>query len=361
MAAIYYLTTPHPYVLLPLNALLWALTAVLWQRILLPLFPDIKEWVWLPALLVVVLPSSFTWTTQFHKDIFVIPGTFVILLGLITSMTNRTCSLLRNIAMLLLTTALGSALIWIARPYYLQLLAAGTLATLFIAFPGWLLGRIPGRGVALVVTSTLMIMLSSTIANQNAGNQGAHLDLTSRAIEASPAFQGHSHQDSSPSILERTVVRVSAIRQGYCGNQSKMGTPVDCDFQLETIEDALRYLPRAIQIALLSPFPQTWIAPGKTPGGSQMRWIAGAETLLAYFILLAAAATLVLLRSSTPSIETWMVLLWLTIPAIIQTFANPNLGTLYRMRYPFWTGILSICLSIVLSAWLTRRNSEVTN
>lgn len=357
MAAIYYLTVPHPYVLLPLNAGLWALTAVLWQRMLAGLFPTLKSWVWLPAFFVVALPSSFTWTTQFHKDIFVIPGACLILFGLVSVLTERGGSLFRAVATLILTTLAGASLVWLARPYYLQLLAAATLGTLVFAIPGWLLGRLSRRNVVLLVMSTLLLLISGVIANQNGGAQGAHLDLANPTLPPELVSASEVRGERVQPILDRTISRISAIRRGYCVDQARVGTPVDCDLKLETVSDTLAYLPRAAQLALLSPFPQTWLTPGKTPGGSQMRWVAGAETFLAYLILLAALGTLIFSRHAAPGVETWMVLLWLFIPAIIQTFANPNLGTLYRMRYPFWTGILAIALSVVLAAWLARRNS----
>lgn len=147
------------------------------------------------------------------------------------------------------------------------------------------------------------------------------------------------------------------IRRGYCSGYANMGSAIDCDQSMNTLRDALLYLPRAIQIAVLSPFPDTWVGKGKTPGGTQMRMIAGLETFIAY-IIFATVFMLVVAGRARPSVPVLMASSYLLVPAVIQAFANPNLGTVYRMRYVFWTGLIALSLCLVIKYWLERKQAS---
>lgn len=349
MAAVYYLLVPHLYVLLPLNGILWGLTATIWLSILRRLFPEIQAWALVGALVVIGFPSSFTWITQFHKDLFTIPGCSLILYALVWGATDdgEPDTRVRNIIWLAGMLTVGSLLVWLVRPYLLQLVAASSLAAFSIA----LFKRLPVRALGFVGFVTLLTMVASVIGNHWGGTQGTLLDLTKSAgqaygdIAADKGFTG---------ILDQKVRQIGQIRRGYCSGYANMGSAIDCDQRMNTMTDGLMYLPRAIQIAVLSPFPDTWFAMGKTPGGTQMRMVAGVETGIAY-IIFTMVSLLMLSGRIRLSVPVLMALVFLLVPAIIQAYANPNLGTVYRMRYVFWTGLIAIALCLVIGYWLELR------
>ena len=94
--------------------------------------------------------------------------------------------------------------------------------------------------------------------------------------------------------------------------------------------DMLGYLPRAITVAFLAPFPVHWFQQGSFPSTTLMRQIAGVEMLLVYVAWLGLAVVAWRWRSR---IELWLILVYGLVNILVWTYAIPNLGTLYRVRY----------------------------
>lgn len=110
------------------------------------------------------------------------------------------------------------------------------------------------------------------------------------------------------------------------------GSNVDADVELNGVADFARYLPRAAVIGFLAPLPPMWFATGSQVG-SAGRMLGGFEMLLTYLIELAALAGLWLRRER---LSAWFYALSCAVGATALGLVMPNVGTLYRMRYPFW-------------------------
>jgi len=123
---------------------------------------------------------------------------------------------------------------------------------------------------------------------------------------------------------------------------------IDAEVTFSNRADAIKYIPRALEIGYLSPFPTMWFTPGYNVGLIG-RLVGGVETLLTYTI---EALACVFIWRRRRHLDTWLIFLTTTIGALALGMVVVNLGTLYRMRYPFWilmvimaAGTLASCRS----------------
>ena len=141
-AAIYALTVPEPWTLIPLSAAAHAAAALVLLRIVLVFLPDWRQAIWavLPFFL---YPSAMTWFTQIHKDGWFILGTYCFLYGWLWLAAAKTWQGPRWWPLAgILWIFTGAALIWLVRPYGVQILqgvaalVAVGLTAVFVA-RGW--------------------------------------------------------------------------------------------------------------------------------------------------------------------------------------------------------------------------------
>src|SRR3990167_7247198 len=338
MAAIYYVLGPKPYYLLICNGLLWGITAVSWYAIFQRIFPENPQWNVIPVVLILTLPSSLQWTSQFLKDTPCITGISLFLYAFIQSAVydekDDIAQWVRNIGIPLL---LGAFFIWLVRPYILQLVLAGSLATIPIVGLAYLVRRAPPGIMTTTVAVTIITLLLSWVVNSiDRSSDRFNLTIPSASTVCDSNF------------INCGVHRVQVIRDGYCYDKDKVGSAIDCDLSMTNWVEAAAYLPRAMEIAFLSPFPNMWLAKANQPGGSQMRLVAGMETTLAYFTF-SLALILLISRRVTFSLPMILAITYLLMPLLIETYVNPEIGTLYRMRYIFWTGLIGISLNLIIS------------
>lgn len=382
MSFVYALTWPKPVVLLPISAFLWGLAAFAMVRILQMLFPSIGRLAIVGALLMACLPSTFMWTTQFHKDVFSIPGTSLVMLGFFrSSMFKAGEPFLRTMLPALCAVICGAFLIWIVRPYLLNLMMPACLLALCVLLLGNFLRSVGLRqiiGPAIIAVAVIVIALG---ANRLAGGgSSSRMDVTAQISEISIASRIDDSKTAGASTSPVTSTEVVAtapepsdnlliatanklanivlvFRAGYCSGQNLLaGAMIDCDVKVKSASDAIIYLPRALQVALLAPFPHHWISDGKSPGGSLMRIVVGGEMALNYLIFLAAILVLVL-RKTEFTIRMAACLVFLIAPALIIVYSNPNLGTIYRMRYLFLEGPVAIAACIAIAGIIHWRNA----
>ena len=155
-----------------------------------------------------------------------------------------------------------------------------------------------------------------------------------------------------PRIIETSFLRISVLRQGYLttpGYKSS-GSMIDKEINLESIKEFIIYLPRALQIGFLAPFPNEWFSQANSPGGKIMKLVAGLEMSLVYISLIFLPYGFWRWRFS---LEFWLAIIFSGVINLIYSYATPNLGSLYRLRY----GFIMLMVAIgVASAWLAVKN-----
>lgn len=101
----------------------------------------------------------------------------------------------------------------------------------------------------------------------------------------------------------------------------------------------LRYLPRALLIGFLAPFPWQWLDVHGSTG--VMKGVAGAETLLIYLLLPALLAGLWRLLKRR-RFDGYVLLGFCVVLAGAMSLVVANLGTLFRLRLLFWLPLLIV-------------------
>ena len=120
---------------------------------------------------------------------------------------------------------------------------------------------------------------------------------------------------------------------------------MDTDVELRDTDAVVRYLPRAVLIGFIAPFPNMWFVRGAQVGLAG-RLIAGAEMLLLYAVIALACITLVKRRRF---LSVW--LLWGITAAGCTAlgYVVVNISTLYRMRYAYFILIIILGMKGLLS------------
>jgi hypothetical protein len=129
------------------------------------------------------------------------------------------------------------------------------------------------------------------------------------------------------------------------------GSLIDTDIRLSSAADFAAYLPRAIQIGLLAPFPKHWVEQGKSPGGSMMRRLAALEMIVSYVALMFIPYVMWIWRSR---VELWLSVVFGISMILLYAYSTPNLGTLYRQRYGFLMLLVTMGFAGGLAALIPR-------
>ena len=160
-----------------------------------------------------------------------------------------------------------------------------------------------------------------------------------------------------PEALEGKLYELSERRRlviECCGGN----TVVDSEVQLNSAKDFWMYLPRAIQVGLLSPMPGLWGGEGRTPAMTLARRIVGVMACLFYVCLAGLFTGLFLFRGS---LSLWIILVFCLLGILIYTFTYPNVGTLMRYRYGFYMTLISFGAAVVLEQVLAWREGKRLN
>ena len=364
LAALFYvLLAPEPWSVIPVNATLQATGGIIVLQLLRQLGATYKIAA-ASAALWVCFPSSLQWVSQIQKDGYYFAGMLGVLLGwtLLLRWTRRESHPAKFIlAIGILAT--GVVLVGAARLYGLQIIHALAVGLAIVAVPAlvfcaWHGKTLPVRSAVVIAVLALTPVLvnpnqldSRTNAELPRGDRNFTFDgLPANAITNAFVREHWMRNDFLPAAIDRTFMRMIVTRMGYVGETySHAGSMIDLNVRILSATEFMAYLPRALQIAFLAPFPSHWIAPGVTPGSNIMRKVAGLEMLLLYPMLL-AGLPLAAWRWRR-NYEFWLITAFCGAILIAYTYATPNLGSLYRLRYGFLMtfaaiGFAALCLSI---------------
>ena len=176
--------------------------------------------------------------------------------------------------------------------------------------------------------------------NYNAAGVELHtLDL----VRIQPDDKSFNDPDWLPAIIDKEVYNLAKIRKGYSDTNKKKGTTsgIDLDFTFKNLKEAFLYVPRALQISFFSPFPNKWFQKGTTKSATVMKKISMFEMIFIYTTYLFFPLIFIywLKRS-----EFWIAVLYCSSMMTLYAIAVPNVGTLYRFRYPYLMILMSILI-----------------
>lgn len=348
--AIYALTIGKPWVLIPLNAGLHATGGIVLLQIARLFIPHKHIAIWF-ALPFILYPAAMTWYAQIHKDGYFITGTYLVLYGcLLFSKAETWQSRWWLPFRASLYVMIGVVLVWIVRPYGVQIIQAlsGVIFIILTAslilraikssmpWYRWLIGP-------FIFISIILIMTPLT-------KQGLSVEAPPPITTVEESSPNTSYPSSPqhwqytswiPSFLENSLYTLVTVREGFRTGYPDAGSNIDEQVRFYSMYDIFVYIPRLAQIAYLAPFPDQWIEKGTSGANSMMRKISAFEMIGIYFSYLFLPIAVWKWRNR---IELWILLIFCTVMMMVYGFVNINIGTLYRMRYGYIMVISTIGL-----------------
>lgn len=352
-AAIYALTIPQPWTMIPFNAALHATAALILVRIVLFFLPNLQRAIW-AALPFVLYPSAMTWYTQIHKDGLFILGMLLFVYGWVILSQIQTWggnfwpSLLAVIWIIW-----GMVIVWVVRPYGVQMMQGIGVIISSLLTGAFLIRaiqkKLPWRK-ALSAFLLAWILLGVTIPLFKNG-----IFMTETTSWEMASASEKSLGASSSSIVEQKLIALAVVREEYFSTYRDAASAIDDDKHFASASDVLAYLPRATEIAFLAPFPSHWFGQGSLAANTVMRRVAAIEMIGVYFTL---PFLIYAVWHWRKRIDLWIIILFSYGMMVTYSIATPNIGTLYRMRYGFIMTLIAIGIAGGFEAWKRLKNSD---
>lgn len=335
-AAVYALTgISEPWVLMPLNASLFAVGATcLYMMFALIASHQLAFAATMPY---VIFPSAAVIFAQIHKDVWSIAGFALVALVWARFATYSTLGW-KDAGIQVMVTLTGVLLIMLVRPYLVQVvLAASVLAMFVIIQPAFTRSKRSVQwwvGIFLSLTILVIFVKSPSgtevlEAEKSAAEEQATGEQAS-GEQASGEQAGWTRTELFPAAVDNAFFNFARSRRGFSEGYPHAGSNIDTDVKFHSAVDVVRYVPRALQIALFAPFPDKWRESGSSPGADHMRLVSGIEMAFTYLLL--PGVVLLFMRRGLHGPAT-LVFIQAIVPAIILVMVVSNIGTLYRMRF----------------------------
>jgi len=395
--AVYALTAPKPWVVVPINAALHATATLVLLRIVQFFLPNWRKALWcvLPFLL---YPSAMTWYTQNHKDGYFILGSFMFIYGwILLAQPEAWRNVWRRPLTAVFSALLGVVLVWIVRPYGVQMMQGVGVALAFlltvifvisgargqIAWQKAIIGIFVAWAVVVVMTPLTKDSISAVVpasAHEKVSESttkggisavvpaSAHEKVsestTKGGISAVVPASAHEkvsesaflwkESDMIPSFLENKFYALVEVRKGFNSTYPNAGSNIDINVSFHSVWEIIVYLPRAAEIAFLAPFPSLWLKQSTLPVNTMMRRISAVEMVGVYlaFIFLPYA-----IWHWRKRIEIWLILSFCSGMMLIYAIGICNVGTLYRVRYGYLMTLVGIGIAGIFAAWEALRFS----
>ena len=377
LAALYALFGHDPTVIIPVNAAIHALGGLLIFLLTRELSDKASVGTYaglIAASLFVVFPSALVWYGQNHKDGYMIAGALLILLTWVKAIRGQKD--IYGWLILVLCNLAGVVLIGSVRPYFLVVSLVATigalLAILTVALLRGQLRRIT-KLVAFYLIAAIVLAVGVKVASVTVVGSQATAAVTgfgqmgdvyegwqgarhSRAKRITVDINGEQHvayEDKTefwqwrdtpflPDSIEKYLQTAASTRAGLIdfGFSVNAKSMIDEYITPQSVGEMAAYMPRALQVALLAPFPSSWLT-----HTSMSRLIATGEMIIYY--LCVPGIFLLLCYNRKPAIL--MAIYYACFYLLVYGFTQANLGTLHRYRY----GYLFIILQLGVLGWFT--------
>ena len=392
ISAIYSFTgINEPYVLIPFFSTLHAIGAISIVAIIEKLGVS-RSVAIISAIPFLIFPSSLLWVTQILKDVFTINGSLLILLGLVglVNIPRKVFSayIIKKQLISSIFIIFGFLIIWLVRPYYLQISLIFMLLMFFVMNSFLVLKMLKRKASGLFVLSTFLIqfmlfyavdsfqipaykktdknslitaipsptMLQASSEGRQLNNQASSegRQLNNQVILKGKAYKDWVASPYLPTRIDNEFKKLYLQRSYFYQVQSNANSTIDYGYDLNSTEKIILYIPRAVQIAFLSPFPSSWLADHPTKLSKLTHLVTGIEMIFIYLSFIGVFISAYLWRRK---IEFWMVITFSFYFALIPTYAFPNIGALIRYRYGAIMLLAALGISIFLYIY-TRKERD---
>ncbi|MBA3695850.1 MAG: hypothetical protein H0W85_03595 [Methylotenera sp.] len=345
LGALYYLFGYDPALILPLNAAIHALSSVMIFLIIQQLTENKRAAVWsglVVSTLFIIYPSALSWYGQIHKDTYSIAGILLILFVWVKTFNlGHDLQSKKQFVWLIFGNFLGILLILLVRPFLLKLLLVPAfvfLVTLWLRSNARSLFKQYSFYFFLSVIFSLILSTSSLSLLSKEGyipngegysNWEPSNDKLSNGKLSNGKLWEWENSALLPDVVENYIETAAKTRVGLIdyGVSLSAKSMIDTNKAPSNIYDVLRYLPRAFQISLLAPFPNTWfVEKGIT------RLVVAAEMSIYYLFI--PGLFFLFVYNRKPAV--FLTLFYATFFLLVYGFTQANLGTLYRYRYGYF-------------------------
>ena len=358
--AVYALTFAKPWVAIPLNAAAHAVCAILIMRIMLLLVDDWRIAA-VAALPYAVFPSSALLYSQLLKDGYFNVGVLLFCYGWTLLATNDTISRQwRSPAIAIFWILAGFIITGIIRPYALTLFS-WISTVIVVVLLCWFAVRFARRSASpratIVKLAMLAVCLVLTFQIKHFAVELEIVDL--KRVEVATRDNSSKNriglwQSSTwlPDVIDRRLATVAGVRRIFLIIPGHTRSIIDQDSEFYEASDIVAYIPRALQIAFLAPFPYQWLEPGSSRATTIMRRVSMFEMAAVYGALLFVP---VALWQSRRRPEIWVAVLICGSMLLVLGLSWPIVGALYRVRYAYL--MVFVALGVVGAAnwWRGRR------
>ena len=356
--AIYALALPAPWLAIPLNAAAHACSAILIIQMMRLLVDDWRLAA-LAAAPYVFFPSASLWYSQLLKDGYTNLSVLLFCYGWMRlALSPPEQGVWRTHLISVALISAGYVITGAARPYTLTLLQLSAIfmagAILFSLAYDLFKKTITVRRAraTLIIVALLPVLLNE--ARKESVNLGiftmAEIDVEGRLSAVEKSYW----RDSMwlPEVIDQRLATLAGVRKAYLHSGKLSLSVLDKDYEFHNAEDALRFIPRALQIGFLAPFPRQWFEPGSSPATSAMRRISMVEMSIIYGALAFLPFALWRWRRR---VEMWVALIFCGSLILIYAMGTPVVGTLYRIRYAYLMLFVALGIAAALSLWRDRR------
>lgn len=367
--ALYALTLPKPWVLAPLNAAVHATTALFVIKLIL-VFYDNRRAAFFASLPFAFFPSAMLWYTQIHRDGYNILGMVLFLYGFFLIFNlgkeREESKLLKTEVVGFFTMLTGVLLIWLVRPHALEIfyyvglfLFLLSVAVLFYyavkKMVSWksFFSKLVFWSLVFVIISFLMSGEGSSKYMLEAAPQDREQELSSNIGNDGEDVNSHAWVKTGwlPRIIDNQLYSMAVLRSvTFPERYGDTVSGIDYDVSFHRATDFILYLPRALQISFLAPFPPAWFGEGSLETTTFFRRVSAFEML---FIYLAYIGLLYGIWIWRKKIELYFIIGFCIVMILPIVYSVPNIGTIYRYRY----GFLMIMVSLGVAAILHYRNA----
>lgn len=385
-AALYYVFSwESPLVLLPLHSFLFALSAIKIFNFCHSLGIDKKYCLFATAPFFTFMSSTMIWG-QISKDIYSLSG-FVILCvfwGLLPKkiFEFKDSWSLRYLFSIFCNVFIAAFLIFFVRPHLFEpiLLCSALSATIcasWIFVSGFIEARSNGCKVLINNIFSIFVIIFVVFLAQILAERFIHFSSEPTVVELNTMSQDDnvtfddynaaglqaSNGDFRcstwvnlgllPQAVDERISKLACVRSEFIFRYPDAGSFIDEDVEFSSFLEILQYLPRTIQISFFSPFPSQWFAESQSEYGKIMRFVAAIETIIMYVMLIGLLFSIL---QPVHRLNVFLALCFSVTFVAIHVLAIPNVGTLYRMRYPAM--LVWFCLGVY--GWVTLLKSFVS-
>jgi hypothetical protein len=340
-AALYAITDlREPWVMLPINAALFAVSAAVIFAIvrLLTESPGAALAAVLPF---VLFPSAALEYADLHKDVWSCAGSFIVVFVLARIQAADDVDL-RSLVLLIAGCLAGLVLVWIARAYLVRVLTYAASIAVLAALPievsirrFHLDGSFARKCAAFLFIIGMMAAVTRIPTDDSVRGMG-EITAPPPVADVGQSIQSpHSANAEAPGFLRQTVRSIMALRRGFLTTYPDAGSLIDPYVVMEAPADMVSYLPRALQIGFLAPFPSMWFGSGISPGAGMMRLLTGIEMAVVYVLLFGIPLTIPFIAGRAAKTG-FLILTMSAIVICLMVMAIPIVGTLHRMRYGYF-------------------------